>query len=465
MINFLKIFNIQTELSKKIISNNKKKNFFFFLNPHSFYVSRMDKSFFNAISKSNHVFIDGIGIYFFVVLKNIFSSKNIKRITGFDFFQFFLNNSYNKKIFFLGSSKKNLNKIKQNILLENPTCKVFTYSPSFKEEFTNKDLIKFAKKINRADPDILFLGLGAPKQEKIAIRISEKTKVKNIAPIGAVFDYYANNPTFIFFLMRFFWLEWLYRLFVTPRVWKRIVASFPVFLFMIFFEYILNIKNYFYTLKISKNINNVVKKKNFIISAFNLAYYSFLFFEKIKPTKNTFLWPDGVFSKFFNIRIEKLPGRRLISELIIPSNIKVIHLIGNTTKNIENFLHSKFKKQKIKFSPLPFGNIDQIIKSLPKVNKNELVLVTMPTPKQEIIAAEIDKRNKNAKIICIGGGLGIAAHDEEPCPKFIEKIYLESIWRLRYQTLRRLNRLIQSITITFVSLPCLFFKRIKLIDE
>lgn len=465
MISFLKDFDIQCLLSKKTVTNKKEKNFFFFLNPHSFFLSRMDKQFYKALNKSNNIFIDGIGIYFFVFIKNIFSSRNVKRITGFDFFKFFLKNSYKKKIFFLGSSKKNLQRIKQNILLENPTCEVFTFSPSFKSDFSDLDIDKFAQKIDKVNPDILFLGLGAPKQEKIAIRISKKTKVKNIAPIGAVFDYYANKPSFIFFLMKFLWLEWLYRLLVTPRVWKRIVASFPIFLLMITFEYILNLKNKFYTLRISKNINKVVTKKNYIISAFNLAYYSFLFFEKIKPTKNTFLWPDGIFAKFFNINIEKLPGRRLISELTIPNNIKIIHIIGNTTINIEKFLKLKFSKKKIKFTPLPFGNIDKIIRKLPKVNENELVLVTMPTPKQEIIASAIDSINKNSKIICIGGGLGIAAYDEEPCPKFIEKIYLESIWRLRYQTRRRLNRLIQSISITFISFPCLFFRRIKLIDE
>ena len=108
-----------------------------------------------------------------------------------------------------------------------------------------------------------------------------KTKVKNIAPIGAVFDYYANNPTFIFFLMRFFWLEWLYRLFVTPRVWKRIVASFPVFLFMIFFTFSCGkkptqVKVAAYNVEFSKNataaeIGEALKSHNFDVVCFSEA--------------------------------------------------------------------------------------------------------------------------------------------------------------------------------------------------
>ena len=461
-------FSIKENLNKELLSNKNSKQFFFFLNPHSFFISRLDEKFFLALKKANNIFIDGIGIYFFFVLKNLFKKKikkKILRVTGFDFFKYYIKNSYNKKIFFLGSTKKVLKNIEKNLNLENATCKIKTLSPIYKNEFSTKEIDEYCKKINKFNPDILFLGLGAPKQEKIAIEISKKTNVEKIASIGAVFDYYANNPTFIFYLMRFLWLEWLYRLFNTPRVWKRTVITFPGFLIMVLLEKIFNIKNYFYTLNISLDINKVLKKKTFIIAAFNLAYYSFLFSKKIKPNNDTYLWPDGIFIKLFTNKVDKIPGRRLILELDVPKNIKKIHVIGNTSQNIDAFLYKKFKDKKIKFSGLPFGSANIIIKKLPKVYSSELVLVTLPTPKQEIVARVLYEKNKDVKILCIGGGLGIAADDEKPCPRFIEKIYLESIWRLRYQTRRRLHRLIESIIISFISLPCLFFKRVKINSE
>ena len=48
-------------------------------------------------------------------------------------------------------------------------------------------------------------------------------------------------------------------------------------------------------------------------------------------------------------------------------------------------------------------------------------------------------QNKHYKIICIGGSIGIVSGDEKEVPKYL--YYFEFLWRLRYETKRRLNRL------------------------
>ena len=77
-----------------------------------------------------------------------------------------------------------------------------------------------------------------------------------------------------------------------------------------------------------------------------------------------------------------------------------------------------------------------------KTNKNELILITLPTPKQEIIAEYIKNSNKNYKIICIGASLNISSGEEKQMPKIIENLNVEFLWRLRTDFFRRIKRII-----------------------
>jgi UDP-N-acetyl-D-mannosaminuronic acid transferase (WecB/TagA/CpsF family) len=135
----------------------------------------------------------------------------------------------------------------------------------------------------------------------------------------------------------------------------------------------------------------------------------------------------------------KIPGRNIINTLNIPKNIKEILVLGNLSVQSRNYLKKKFKK-KITHVKLMYGNVDKIKKNKNVIiKKNQLIFITLPTPKQEIFAAHLAKRNENYKIICIGGSIAIASGEETPVPKLIN--YLEFLWRLRYETLRRIFRL------------------------
>jgi hypothetical protein len=208
------------------------------------------------------------------------------------------------------------------------------------------------------------------------------------------------------------------------------------------------------------NINKLIStKKNFILSAFNLSAYAYIFQNKINISEDIYFWQDGLFSKFFFKEYSKLPGRRLITNLKISKNIKSIFVIGSMTSAARFFLERKYKVP-IKHIELPFGSIKKILKHAPETRSSELILITLPSPKQEIFANYMLKKNKNSKIICIGGGIAIAAKDEKPCPKFLEEFYLEFLWRLQYQTKRRLIRLFHSLYLSLKSFFFLFHKRI-----
>ena len=449
--------------------NTSKKRKVIFINPHSYVSIFKDKSYFNAIKNCTDIYIDGAGIYNLIKLKYFFLNKNFKynRITGLDYFNSIIQNSYNKNILLIGSTYENLQLIKKKILIENPSCQVYLLkTPYVKEVFEKQHFLNIFKNFKIRKIDYCFVSTGAPKQEKFAELISTEAPkigldIKVIASVGAVFDYYRKNLSFIFYLSRRIYLEWLYRLLTNLKLWQRTFISAPLF----FLLYFLSVKPNYSDLNLIKNVNKILEtKKKFILVAFNLSCYAFIFEGKIKVNENFFFWQDGIFSKFFTKKFKKLPGRKLISNLKISKNIKNIFVIGNLTAKARFFLENKYKVP-IKHKELPYGSIDKILKSIPKILISDLVLITLPTPKQEIVANEIIKKNKSYKIICIGGGLGIAAKDEISCPKFIEEIYLEFLWRLQYQTKRRLIRLSHSLYLFIKSIFLLFNKRIVLNEK
>jgi hypothetical protein len=200
--------------------------------------------------------------------------------------------------------------------------------------------------------------------------------------------------------------------------------------------------NVYYDFFIKKKLDNLDFNKNFILSAMNLAFLSFYSTGVIKKKKYLINWPDGIFSRTISDLNIKIPGREIIRSLKIPKIIKKITVIGNLSYKSKLFLENLYK-MKIKNIKLPYGNINLILKNFKyKTSKNELIFTTLPTPKQELVANYIANKNKEFKIICIGGSIAIASGDEKEVPKYLAR--LEFLWRLRYETRRRIFRLIIS---------------------
>jgi len=196
----------------------------------------------------------------------------------------------------------------------------------------------------------------------------------------------------------------------------------------------------FNNINIIENIKDINFKKNFILSALNLAFLGSLAKGEIELNKNLINWPDGIFSKLIKKKIKKIPGRKVLTDLLITKDIKRIIVLGNLSKNSADYLKRNFNLPII-HKTLPFGSVDKITKKINfQINYHDLIFLTLPTPKQEQIANYLMKKNKFFKIICIGGSIGIVSGDEKEVPKFL--YYFEFLWRLRYETRRRIMRLI-----------------------
>ena len=76
--------------------------------------------------------------------------------------------------------------------------------------------------------------------------------------------------------------------------------------------------------------------------------------------------------------------------------------------------------------------------------KDEIIFLTLPTPKQEQYARLLKKNNNNFYILCVGGALEMLSGEESVVPRFLE-YYFESFWRLKTDFKRRLYRLINSL--------------------
>ena len=216
-------------------------------------------------------------------------------------------------------------------------------------------------------------------------------------------------------------------------------------------------------IRLLKNISQIPFKENFSLSGLNLAFLGYLENGKIKLHEKLLHWPDGILKKmFYENQIKKIPGYTLISSIRIPYFINEIFVYGLLSKKSKNYLCKKFPHKKILHIDLPYDKIENLYKFCPRdLKKNQIIFLTLPTPKQEQFAARIVKLNKYFKIICIGGGISIASGDEVRVPKFMNKFNLEFIWRLRTDSTRRFARLIYTFFLYLRGTLNFKFARIK----
>lgn len=137
------------------------------------------------------------------------------------------------KHFFFGSSEENLNKLKQTIEQKYPGTLISgMIAPPFQpvNEWNNNGFIQL---INDTRPDFIWVGLGAPKQERWMYDNLRNLNKGIMFGIGAGFDYLAGNTKHAPVWMKNMALEWLYRLVQEPRrLWKRYLTTIPPFIFL-----------------------------------------------------------------------------------------------------------------------------------------------------------------------------------------------------------------------------------------
>lgn len=212
------------------------------INAFSYDNARKDVLFSEALQKGDVLIPDGISIVKACRFLNA-KSQPKERIAGWDLFVYEMEklNRVGGKVMFLGSSDAVLNLIRHRVAEKYPKIEVDTYSPPYKPEFSDEDNEAMISAINHSNPDLLWIGMTAPKQEKWAYTHINRLDVHcHIGTIGAVFDFFAGTVKRAPERWQRAGLEWLYRLLSEPRrMWRRYFIGNAKFIYYIMVEKIM----------------------------------------------------------------------------------------------------------------------------------------------------------------------------------------------------------------------------------
>jgi len=207
------------------------------INAYSYILAQRDLVFAASLTNADVLLPDGVSI---TMGKRLLTGEKIKKIAGEDFFYYEMNrlNKTGGKCLFLGSSDKVLARIKETASKQFPHVQVFVYSPPYKPTFSAEDTREMLDAVNAIEPDVLFIGMTAPKQEKWAYENFKDIKATHVVCIGAVFDFYAGTVKRAPKIFIQFGLEWFYRLIKEPkRLWRRYIFGNPKYIISILHEY------------------------------------------------------------------------------------------------------------------------------------------------------------------------------------------------------------------------------------
>lgn len=203
------------------------------INAYSYTVTKNDPLFAEALMRGDYLIPDGASI---VKACRYIDAKSrpVERIAGWDLFTHEMKRTdsmatavSHKKVMFMGSSEHVLSLIKTRAAADYPNLDIITYSPPYKATFSTEDNNAIIDAINNANPDLLWIGMTAPKQEKWAYENWDRLKIKcHVGTIGAVFDFYAGTAKRAPQWWQEHSLEWLYRLVSEPkRMWRRYIIG------------------------------------------------------------------------------------------------------------------------------------------------------------------------------------------------------------------------------------------------
>ena len=165
------------------------------INAHSYNTALKDSLFAEALMKGDILIPDGASIVMACKWLKA-KSQPEERVAGWDLFVYEMEklNARGGKCFFMGSSEKVLALIREKAAKIYPNIKVETYSPPYKPEFTEEDNTLIINAINTVKPDLLWIGMTAPKQEKWAYTHWKELDINcHCGTIGAVFDFFAGT--------------------------------------------------------------------------------------------------------------------------------------------------------------------------------------------------------------------------------------------------------------------------------
>ncbi len=185
-----------------------------------------DKEFQEVYKNADLILTDGMPL---IWISKIKGNPIKEKISGSDFFPKLCERAAEKgySIFLLGAAEGVAAKAAKNLKEKYEGLNIVgTYSPSYGFEKKDDEIKMIIEIINKVKPDILAVGLGAPKQEKFLYKYKNDLNVPISLAIGASIDFEAGNINRAPKWMQNCGLEWFYRLCKEPkRMFKRYIVD------------------------------------------------------------------------------------------------------------------------------------------------------------------------------------------------------------------------------------------------
>jgi N-acetylglucosaminyldiphosphoundecaprenol N-acetyl-beta-D-mannosaminyltransferase len=140
--------------------------------------------------------------------------------------------------FFYGGANGTAQALQARLLERFPKLQIAgTYEPPFRP-LNQNELQELQEELWRSRPDVMWVGLSTPKQERFMAEHLDKLEVTLMCGVGAAFDFHAGKIRQAPRWMQRSGLEWLFRLACEPRrLWKRYFKNNPLFVARIFCQF------------------------------------------------------------------------------------------------------------------------------------------------------------------------------------------------------------------------------------
>lgn len=192
------------------------------INPEMIMNAQNNQEFLEIIKNSDLNIPDGVGVEVALKMRKI----NLARIRGVDFSRELIRiaSENNYRVAFLGAKEEVIQKAKENFLTQYPDLNmVYVRNGYFESE---NEIIE---ELKQANPQILLVGLGSPKQEELISKLKNILKGCAMVGVGGSFDVFSGLTKESPIIFRKLGLEWLYRTIGQPERFKRIFPTLPIF--------------------------------------------------------------------------------------------------------------------------------------------------------------------------------------------------------------------------------------------
>lgn len=192
-----------------------ESHFIMIANPHSVMLCQRDDDMMTAAELAKLVLPDGIGI---ILAARILGYPEGGRVTGPDLMLHLCDKGreWGLKHFFYGGADGVAEMLAAKLAARYPGLAIAgTCCPPFRQ-LTPVEERDIRRTLNEARPDVLWVGLGAPKQEKWIAENLPHLRIPATIGVGAAFDFHSGNVPWASAWLRRLGLEWLHRLIMNP---------------------------------------------------------------------------------------------------------------------------------------------------------------------------------------------------------------------------------------------------------